>query len=244
MNVLITHECSGMVSGEFRKLGHRAYSCDKKPSEQGHTMVHIQDDAIQAIMRGCPNGERWDIIGMHCDCTYLNSAGLHWNDRGRGHDKTEAALQHVRDCMEAATRHARIGWYLENPAGRIGTAIRKWDQAVQPYEFGDDASKTTGLWLHNLPRLEKDPEQYVPPRWVCQKCGHVALDEQAKYWINREGFVLCNRCPGTPKRLPRWANQTDSGQNKLAPGPTRSADRARTYQGIAKAMAQQWGSLP
>ena len=42
---------------------------------------------------------------------------------------------------------------------------------------------------------------------------------------------------------PRWANQTDSGQNKLGPSEQRSADRARTYSGIALAMASQWGKL-
>lgn len=42
---------------------------------------------------------------------------------------------------------------------------------------------------------------------------------------------------------PRWANQTDSGQNRLAPSPTRSADRARTYSGIAQAMDRWWGDL-
>jgi hypothetical protein len=42
---------------------------------------------------------------------------------------------------------------------------------------------------------------------------------------------------------PRWSNQTDSGQNRLGPSPTRSMDRARTYPGIASAMAEQWGNL-
>lgn len=41
----------------------------------------------------------------------------------------------------------------------------------------------------------------------------------------------------------RWANQTNSGQNKLAPSDKRSADRARTYEGIGFAMAAQWGNL-
>ena len=41
----------------------------------------------------------------------------------------------------------------------------------------------------------------------------------------------------------RWGNQTDSGQNRLAPSETRAADRARTYTGIAEAMAEQWGGL-
>jgi hypothetical protein len=41
----------------------------------------------------------------------------------------------------------------------------------------------------------------------------------------------------------RWANQTDSGQNKLGPSDDRWAERSRTYEGIAEAMAEQWGSL-
>jgi hypothetical protein len=46
----------------------------------------------------------------------------------------------------------------------------------------------------------------------------------------------------------RWDNQTPSGQNKLGPGEKRWAERSRTYQGIADAMAEQWSesalSLP
>lgn len=40
---------------------------------------------------------------------------------------------------------------------------------------------------------------------------------------------------------PRWANQTDSGQNRLPPSADRWQQRARTYEGIAAAMAEQWG---
>lgn len=41
----------------------------------------------------------------------------------------------------------------------------------------------------------------------------------------------------------RWANQTDSGQNRLGPSPTRWKERSRTYDGIAAAIAAQWGAL-
>ncbi len=41
---------------------------------------------------------------------------------------------------------------------------------------------------------------------------------------------------------PRWANQTDSGQNRLSPSPDRAFLRSITYPGIADAMADQWGS--
>lgn len=40
---------------------------------------------------------------------------------------------------------------------------------------------------------------------------------------------------------PRWANQTDNGQNKLPPSADRWKLRSQTYQGIADAMAAQWG---
>ena len=98
---------------------------------------------------------------------------------------------------------------IENPVGCISTRIRKYDQMVQPYEYGDDASKRTCLWLKGLPKLQPNPGDYVSPRMVDGK--------------------------------PRWANQTDSGQNRLGPSDTRWKERSKTYPGIAKAMAEAWG---
>jgi hypothetical protein len=100
---------------------------------------------------------------------------------------------------------------VENPVGCISSRIRLPDQYIQPHMFGADASKKTGLWLKNLPLL-------VPTERVAPRC------------VVRNG-----------KEYKRWANQTDSGQNRLGPSPTRAADRSRTYQGIADAMADQWG---
>ncbi len=45
------------------------------------------------------------------------------------------------------------------------------------------------------------------------------------------------------RTVERWSNQTDTGQNRLPPSATRAAERGRTYQGIADAMADQWGIL-
>lgn len=44
-----------------------------------------------------------------------------------------------------------------------------------------------------------------------------------------------------PDKCGRWNNQTPSGQNRLGPSPDRWKERSRTYPGIAKAMAAQWG---
>lgn len=201
MRVIIVCEFSGVVREAFRRRGHDAWSCDILPAEDG-SPFHYQCD-VRDIW-----GVDFDLWGFHPPCTYLNSAGLHWNNRGRGHHKTEEALEFVRFLMSKDRP-----WYLENPVGCISTKIRPYDQKIQPYEFGDDASKQTCLWLRDLPPLKVNPSIRVAGRMV--KVGG--------------------------KMVERWSNQTDSGQNKLAPSEKRWKDRSRTYPGIANAMASQWG---
>jgi hypothetical protein len=126
---------------------------------------------------------------------------------------------------------------LENPKGCISTRIRPYNQSIQPYEFGDDASKETCLWLQGLPLLV--PTKYVEPRMVCPNCGNSSHIESAVKW---SGCPECGAEAGLLK--PRWANQTDSGQNRLGPSEDRARLRALTYQGIADAMAAQWSIAP
>lgn len=199
MRVLIACEYSGTVRDAFRALGHDAMSCDLLPTDKPGR--HYQGDVFDAIWA---LGPFWDLMIAHPPCTYLCSSGLHWNKRQPGREqKTQEALAFVQRLMDAPI--ARIA--IENPIGRIGTAIRKADQIIQPYQFGHDASKQTALWLKGLPKLT--PTQLVAPRLVAGKA--------------------------------RWANQTDSGQNRLSPSHDRWKLRSTTYQGIADAMAQQWG---
>lgn len=149
------------------------------------------------------------MMVAHPPCTYLCSSGLHWNKRKPGRaEKTQEALEFVRRLLAAPI--PRIA--LENPIGCISTAIRKYDQRIQPYEFGDDASKSTCLWLKGLPRLKTGT----------RLAGRMVTD------------------PRTGKTVERWANQTDGGQNKLGPSETRWAERSKTYPGLAAAMAAQW----
>lgn len=203
LRVLIVCECSGTVRQAFRDLGHEAWSCDLRPADDS-SEFHYQCD-----MRDVIEGD-WDLVGMHPDCTYMTVAGIHWNNRGRGWERTEAAVEQVRWLMSYT-----FPWYLENPVSIISSRIRKPDQIIQPYEFGADASKKTCLWLNKLPKLIKEPSERVPGRPV--------------EWPR-----------GSGKTVERWGNQTDSGQNKLAPSPTRAKDRSRTYAGVAAAMARQY----
>lgn len=103
----------------------------------------------------------WDLLIAHPPCTYLCSSGLHWNKRVPGRQKqTDEALDFVRALLDAPVE--RIA--LENPVGCISSQIRKPDQFIQPYEYGEDASKRTCLWLKNLPPLQ--PTKFIEPRLV------------------------------------------------------------------------------
>lgn len=215
MRVLIACEYSGTVRDAFRARGHDAISCDLLPSEvEG---PHYQGDVRDIL------GEPFDLMIAHPDCTYLtNSAAWAYKD-GPYHQRVKPetlvgerrrqarkeALDFVRLLMNAPIPRIAI----ENPMGAISTAIRPANQYIQPYDFGHDASKITGLWLKNLPPLI--PTKRIHGRMVMQK----------------------------GKLVERWGNQTDSGQNKLTPGADRWKERARTYQGWADAMAEQWGLI-
>lgn len=233
MNVLIGCESSGVVREAFRRRGHDAYSCDLRPAADG-SQWHIQDDVFVALA-----ARAWDLFIVHPPCTYLCSSGLHWNVYKPGRKYkippdqramlTEESLEFVQRLMAAKVPKIAV----ENPQGCIGTRIRKSDQVVQPYQFGDDASKATHLWLKGLPKLVLPPAStWVEPRWIC--CGQ-RLDMAL---VGRYG---CPFCHGERQPRPRWANQTDSGQNRLGPSADRWSIRSVTYPGIAEAMAAQWG---
>lgn len=252
LNVLAGCECTGTIRDEFRKLGHNAWSCDILPNQNGNNNYHIQDDILTVLkMDYMP----WDLFIVHPDCTFLTVAAEwaykeRWQikkklspDKLYGHERRiarEQALQFVRDLFTHSDHIPRV--CLENPGyNKINTVIRKPDQFIQPYEYGHDASKKTGLWLRGLPHLM--PTKYIEPRMVCQNCGNVYQSEffQGKY---KKACIVCAvNGKNTDRLLPRWSNQTNSGQNKLGPSADRWLLRATTYQGWAKAMADQWGNL-
>lgn len=86
-------------------------------------------------------------------------------------------------------------------------------------------------------RIRK-PDQYIQP----YQFGHDA-SKKTCLWL--KGLPPLEPTefiePRIINGLPRWANQTDSGQNRLSPSKDRWAKRSLTYSGIAKAMAEQWG---
>ena len=190
MNILVACEESGIVRDAFLRRGHNAISCDLVSSSAAGP--HIIGDALDAIA-----SQQFDLLIAFPPCTHLASSGARWFPAKRADGRQQDAIQFVRALMAANIPQIAI----ENPVGVISTQIQRPSQIIQPWQFGDDASKKTCLWLQGLPLLT--------PTNIITKL--------------------------------RYANQTPSGQNRLGPSPTRAAERSRTYQGIADAMAEQWG---
>lgn len=142
MKVLIACEFSGIVRDAFIKNGHDAISCDLLPSEAPGP--HIKDDVLGYL--ACD----WDLLVAHPPCTYLCNSGVRWlyTEHGRW-EKMENAASFFMELF-----NANIGKIcIENPIPHKYTRLPKYDQIIQPWQFGHGETKATCLWLKNLPKL-------------------------------------------------------------------------------------------
>lgn len=251
MRVLIACEFSGAVRDAFTARGHFARSVDLLPTESlpepvtfrgdfGCTEHPTYDPSCEACEHeepwchrhdtwayecpclgptedeaeyheSCEHGARhlsgdlfsvediesYDLLIAHPPCTRLTNSGVRWLNERNLWDEMYQAADFFRAILELPIARKAV----ENPiphryaVERIG---RKYDQIIQPWQFGHGETKATCLWLQNLPALQ--PTNVV---------------------AGREGRI-----------------------HRLPPSPDRWKLRSVTYQGIADAMADQWGRLP
>lgn len=226
MDVLIACEESQEVCKAFRERGHNAFSCDLQECSGGHPEWHIQGDVLPLLNGKCEfitmDGKRheqmaqWDLIIAHPPCTYLTVSGNAWFNTEKYGKKAEKRWRERLDgavffMRFVASDCRRIA--IENPVGVMATSYRKPDQIIQPYEFGEHARKTTCLWLKGLPLLF--PTEIVDPGEI--KAGGYSVSASANYAVDETGKILSWNDPRTAKA------------------------RSKTFPGIAKAMAEQWG---
>lgn len=227
MKVLVACEESQRVCCAFREFGHEAYSCDIQECSGGHPEWHILGDALPLINGKCEfttmDGkehripDKWDLLIAHPPCTYLAVSGNRWFNVERYGDK---AKQRYKDRDAAAKFFMNFvnadceKIAVENPIGYMNTFYRKPDQIIEPYEFGHPISKKTCLWLKGLEKLR--PTDIVEPEKTYS--GGKAYSGASLYATDEKGRILAWNDPETAKI------------------------RSKTFPGIAKATAQQWGS--
>jgi hypothetical protein len=210
--ILIACEESGSVRDEFTKLGHDATSCDLMPSRT--IGKHYQGSIFDII------NDDWDVMIAFPPCTHLAVSGAAWFEQKRKDGRQQECIDFFMAMVNAPIKHIAI----ENPIGIMSKIYRKPDQVIQPYYFGDEAQKSTCLWLKNLPRLYHCKE----PNLFDSNVTHVSKGEMFE-WVDGK--------TGKLKRQPKWvadAWKLDKDE--------RAKVRSKTFPGIAHAMAIQWGS--
>ena len=182
MSILIACEESQVVCKAFRALGHEAYSNDIIECSGDHPEWHLKMDVFDAISL-----REWDMMIAHPPCTYLAVSGIHWNNKKEGRkQKTEEALLFIKRLMDVDISKICI----ENPISIISSRIGKPSQIIRPYQFGDDSTKATCLWLKNLPKLTSTniitPSKHITKsgkvydKWWFDTCLISNLQERAK----------------------------------------------------------------
>lgn len=210
LKVLIACEESQAVCKEFRKLGHRAYSCDIEPCSGGHPEWHILGDVTKVLDGRCNFitqdgknhyiGTKWDMIIAFPPCTYLSNAGARHLFRGGNlnqerYKKGLLAKEFFLRILDSDCDKISV----ENPVSSKIYDMPKCSQEIQPWQFGHPVQKKTRLWLKGLPNLK-------PTNIVDCECGC----HEAGTWF-------------------------------MKGGKDRQKNRSKTFPGIAKAMAEQWG---
>ena len=235
MNILIACEESQRVCIAFRNKGHNAFSCDILPCSGGHPEWHICGDVLPLLNGNCVfrtmDGvkhridEKWDLVIAFPPCTHLAVSGAAWFEKKRADGRQKDGIEFFAKFLNADCDRIVI----ENPVGIIsGDYIPKWfpeladkygfpikpTQKIHPWMFGDNFSKTTCLWIKGLPALTPLFTEQPELEWF--------------EWIDSK--------TGKKKRQPKWF----ADAWKLSP-EERSKVRSKTFPGIAKAMAEQWG---
>lgn len=198
--LLVACEQSQVVCAAFRRSGYIAYSCDLLPSYGGHPEWHIIGDAAQVVQGNgtfnLENGaqllidKNWDMIIAHPPCTMLTHSSAVARSKGLHSDSDiRAACKFFLKMLNAPSDLVAV----ENPAPMKDLRLPKYNQIIQPYDFGHKFSKRVCLWLRGLPPLLPTHAQHL---------DHVQ-------WLKH--------CAGNPRR------------------------RSKTFEGIADAMAAQWG---
>jgi len=141
--ILVACEESQVVTIELRKLGLQAFSCDVLDCSGGHPEWHLKQDVTELLC------DYWDMIIAFPPCTHLAASGAKHFRAKQQDGRQQQAIDFFMKCINANSPMIAV----ENSIGIMSTQYRKPDQIIQPWQFGHQITKSTCLWLKNLPLL-------------------------------------------------------------------------------------------
>lgn len=225
LKVLIGYSTCQFTREAFEAAGVECWTCDLRESD---TPNHIQGDIWQTALAP-ENRDQWAMAVLHPDCTYLTTSAA-WAFKDPNYEKYPGVGYHQRikpGTPVGAKRRALQEEALENFRRLLDL----------PFPVGIENPGTSFI-----NRAIRGPDQVIHPYMFgddASKGTGLWLNGLPKLEVDPEQYVK----PRIVGGLPRWANQTDSGQNRLSPSDDRWLARSRTYQGIAKALGSQWGKF-
>ena len=221
MRILLACEESQRVCTEFRKKGHEAYSCDIIDQSGGHPEWHIMQDVIPLLNGNCEftttDGKKhvivgqWDMIIAFPPCTYLTVTGNRWFNVERYGEK---AIKRYKD------RENAIYFFM---------AFANSD--CEKIAIENPVGVMSSEW--------RKPDQIINP-W---QFGD-SFEKKTCLWLKGLPKLIPTNIVEIPPR-----KKFDSGKTMPAwyaeawhlPKEERAKLRSKTFPGIAKAMAEQWG---
>lgn len=233
MKVLVACEFSGIVRDAFAKRGHDAWSCDLLPTEkpgkhlQGdilHLLVHLKNPVSQLktpskYPEDLPS--KFDLMIAHPPCTYLANSGvshLYNKDKSINQErwqKMKDAAKFFRRLYMADVHDKIPRICIENP---IMHRHGKAEIGIAFYQDSYPYKQVVQPWMFG------HPEQKATCLWL----------------VNLDPLEETNNVMNEMLKLPDNKRQR---LHYLPPSKDRQTIRSRTFQGIADAMAEQWGSL-
>lgn len=224
MKVLVACEESQTVCKAFRGLGHEAYSCDIKKPSGGHPEWHILNDALKTLEGGAVvtmdgrvhNVGKWDMLIAHPPCTYLSNVATRFFSLKCTEPEKVVERWRERAYGAVSFMHFALAHIdkicIENPVGFMNSAYRKADQIIDPYMFAESVD---------------DTENYVTKRTCLWLKGLPPLEGTGL--PKPDNAKMFGILPSGKARTWEDTYSRDAGV------------RSKTFPGIAKAMAEQWG---
>lgn len=247
LRVFVACECSGRVRDAFAARGWEAWSADRLPSEtpvrytlfpdgnrgadplrDGAGGYHYQGDCrdlfdpIHPVNNGryllhwAETAPLWDLIVAHPPCDHISYAGARWFAQKQADGRQAAASQFFMEMVSAPSPLVAV----ENPHSVMQKLYRPPTQVVQPWHFGDPYVKGIHLWLKGLPKLLPAYRETDFPQLFRTATGGGS-------W----------RTDVAAGRKAMSAYEDSEGRKN------RARVRSRTFPGLARAMADQWGAF-
>ena len=212
MKVLVACEESQRVCTEFRKLGHEAYSCDIEPCSGGHPEWHIQDDVLP-------------LLNGNCDFKTVNGDLYHLIG------KWDLIIAHP-PCTYLSNAGARFLYpkgVLNEYRLKLGLEAKVFFMKI----YNADCEKIAienpiPSKVYGLPKYTQTIQPY--------EFGH-PYQKKTCLWL--KGLKPLQPTDVLPKEKRQSTKIAGNWFNKG--GKERQKNRAKTFPGIAKAMAEQWG---